>query len=65
MGKPDVISKKKYAEANVLDHNLHNTPKGMKIDIIGDYLATDQIEKAWKVAVMMDDEKRLEKMRYV
>ena len=28
----------------------------MKIDIIGYYLATDQIEKAWEVAEMTDDE---------
>ena len=33
--KPDVISKKKYAEANVLDCNLHSIPKEIKIDIIG------------------------------
>ena len=37
----------------------------MKIDIIGHNLATGQIEKAWEVAVMMDDDKILEKMRYV
>ena len=37
----------------------------MKIDIIGHYLATGQIEKAWEVAVMMDDDKILEKMRHV
>ena len=29
--KPDVIPKKKYAESNILDHNLHSTPKEMKI----------------------------------
>ena len=37
----------------------------MKIDIIWHYLATGQIEKAWEVAVMMDDDRILEKMRYV
>ena len=37
----------------------------MKIDIIGHYLATGKIEKAWEVAVMMDNDKILEKMRYV
>ena len=37
----------------------------MKIDIIGHYLATDQTEKAWEVAVMMDNDKILEMMRYV
>ena len=62
--KPDVISKKKYAEANVVDHNLCSTPKEMKIDIIGNYLATGQIEKAWEVAVMMGNDKILERMTY-
>ena len=37
----------------------------MKIDIIGYYLATDQIEKAWEVAEMMGDDKILKRMRYV
>ena len=62
--KPDVISKKKYAEANILHYNLCSTPKEVKSDIIGHYLATDQTEKAWQFAVMMDDDKILENMRY-
>ena len=37
----------------------------MKIDIIAHFLATDQIERAWEVSVMMDDDNILEKMRYV
>ena len=63
--KPDVISNKKYAEANVLGHNMCSTPKEVKIDLIGYYLSTHQIEKAWEVAEMMDSDKILKKMRYV
>ena len=37
----------------------------MKIDLIGYYLTTDQIEKALEAAEMNDDDKILEKMRYV
>ena len=47
---------------NVLDVNL--TPKEMKIDLIGYYLATGQIEKAWETAELMDDSSILEKLHY-
>ena len=46
--KPDIISKKKYAKADVLDCNLCSIPKEMKIDLIGYYLATDKWRKLGK-----------------
>ena len=36
----------------------------MKIDLIGYYLATGQIEKAWETAELMDDSSILEKLHY-
>ena len=36
----------------------------MKIDLIGYYLATGQIEKAWETAELMDDSSILEKLCY-
>lgn len=62
--QPNLIAKKQYVEDNVLKRDLRNTPREMKIDLIGYYLASDEIDKAWEVAEMMDDSKMLEKIRY-
>ena len=44
--KPNKALKTQYVNDNVLDVNLQATPKEMKIDLIGYYLATGQIKKA-------------------
>ena len=36
----------------------------MKIDLIGYYLATGHIKKAWETAELMDDNSILEKLCY-
>ena len=62
--KPNKVLKTQYAKDNVLDVNLQATPKGMKIELIGYYLATGQIEKAWETVELMDDSSILEKSCY-
>ena len=42
--KPNKALKTQYAKDNVLDVDLQATPKEMKIDLIGYYLATGQLK---------------------
>ena len=62
--KPNKELKTHYAKDNILDVNLQATPKEMKIDLIGYYLGTGQIEKAWETAELVDDSYILEKVCY-
>ena len=62
--KPNKALKMQYAKDNVLDVNLPTTPKEMKIYLIGYYLATGQIEKAWETAALIGDSSILEKVCY-
>ena len=61
--KPNKALKTQYAKDNV-DVNLGATPKEMKIDLIGYYLAPEQTEKAWETAKLMDDSSIVEKLCY-
>ena len=60
--KPNKALKPQCAKDNVLHVNLRATPKEMKIDLTGYYLATGQTEKAWETAELMDGSSILEKL---
>ena len=63
--KPNKKQQLQYAEDATLNRDLHKTPRELKIDLIGYYLARDQIEKAVEVADKMSDNRVIEKLRYL
>ena len=54
-----------YAEDATLNRDLCKTPRELKIDLIGYYLARDEIEKAVEVADKMSCNGVIENLRYV
>ena len=62
--KPDRRVRERFAEENLLDRRIRNTPKEMRVDMVGYHVAMGDIEKAVEVAEMMDDKDLLEKIRY-
>ena len=54
-----------YAEDTTLNRNLCKTPRELKIDLIGYYLARGEIEKAVEVADKMSDNRIIEKLCYL
>ena len=57
--------KLQYVEDATLNRDLHKTPRGLKIDLIGYYLARGEIEKAVEVANKMSDNRIIEKLHYL
>ena len=62
--KPDHKSQLEYAQEQTLNRDLRKSPRELKIDLIGYYLARGDIEKAKEVAEKMDDYRVIEKLRY-
>ena len=54
-----------YAEDATLNRDLCKTPRELKIDLIGYYLARGEIGKAVEVADEMSDNRVIEKLRYL
>ena len=63
--KPDHKSQLEYAQEQTLNRDLRKSPKELKIDLFGYYLAQGDIEKAKDVAEKMDDYRVIEKLRYI
>ena len=57
--------KLQYAEDTTINRNLCKTPRELKIDLIGYYLARGEIEKAVEVADKMSDNRIIEKLCYL
>ena len=54
-----------YAEDATLNIDLCKTPRELKIDLIGYYLARGEIEKAVEVANKMSDNRIIKKLHYL
>ena len=63
--KPDHKSQMKYVHEETLNRDLRKSPRELKIDLIGYYLAQGVIEKAKEVTEKMDDYRVIEKHRYI
>ena len=63
--KPDFKSQMEYAQKETLNRDLRKSPRELKIDLIGYYLAQGDIKKAKEVAEKMDDYRVIEKLQYV
>ena len=63
--KSDHNCQMEYAQEETLNRDLRKSPRELKIDLIGYYLAQGVIEKAKEVAEKMDDYRVIEKLRYV
>ena len=59
--KPDLKDQMEYAQEETLNRDLRKSPRELKIDLIGYYLAQGDIEKAKEVAAKMDDYRVIEK----
>ena len=57
--------KLQYAEDATFNRDLHKTPRELKIDLIGYYLARGEIEKAVEVANKMSNNRIIEKLHYL
>ena len=60
--KPDHKSQMEYAQEETLNRDLRKSPRELKIDLIGYYLAQGDIGKAKEVAEKMDDFRVIEKL---
>ena len=60
--KPDHKSQLEYAQEATLNRDLRKSPRELKIDLIGYYLAQRDIEKAKEAAEKMDDYRVTEKL---
>ena len=60
--QPDRYSQMEHAQEETLNRDLRKSPRGLKIDLIGYYLAKGDIEKAKEVAEKMDDYRVIEKL---
>ena len=54
-----------YAQEETLNRDLRKSPRELKIDLIGYYLAQGDIEKAKEVTEKMDDYRVIEKLQYI
>ena len=63
--KPDKRKKFEFVQVKTLNSDLRNTPKELKIDLIGYQLAQGEVEKAWEIAEKMDDNSIIEKLHYM
>ena len=63
--KENKKKKLQYAEDATLNRDLCKTPRQLKIDLIGYYLARGEIEKAVEVADKMSDKRIIEKLHYL
>ena len=57
--------KLQYAEDTTLNRDVCKTPRELKIDLIGYYLARGEIEKAVEVADKMSDNRIIKKLHYL
>ena len=62
--KPDRNRQLEYAQEQTLNRDLQKSPRELKINLIGYYLAQGDNEKAKEVAEKMDDYRVIEKLRY-
>ena len=60
--KKECKSQLEYAQEQTLNRDLRKSPKELKIDLTGYYLAQGDIEKAKEVAEKMDDYRVIEKL---
>ena len=60
--KPDKSNQLKVACRELLNRDLHKTPRELKYNLIGYYLNEGEIDKAYEVAQKMDDESIIEKL---
>ena len=63
--KENKKKKLQYAEDATFNRDLHKTPRELKIDLIGYYLARGEIEKAVEVANKMSNNRIIEKLHYL
>ena len=63
--KPQKVNQLKYACKELLNHDLHRTPRELKYDLIGYYLNEGDVDKAYEVAQKMDDDSIIEKLRHI
>ena len=63
--KPDCKSQWEYAQEQTLNRDLQKSPRELKINLTGYYLAQGDIEKAKEVAEKMDDYRVIEKLQYI
>ena len=63
--KPDRKSQMEYAQEETLNRDLRKSPRELKIDLLGYYLAQGDIEKVEEVAEKMDDYRVIEKLRCI
>ena len=60
--KSDCKSQLEYAQEQTLNRDLQKSPRELKIDLIGLYLAQRDNEKAKEVVEKMDDYRVIEKL---
>ena len=63
--KPHKSNQLKFTCRELLNRDLHKTPRELKYDLIGYYLNEGDIDKAYEVAQKMDDESIIEKLRHL
>ena len=63
--KPDCNSQLEYAQEQTLNGDLWKSPRELKINLIGYYLAQGDIEKVKEVAEKTDDYRVIEKLQYI
>ena len=63
--KPEKVNQLKFACKELLNHNLHKTPRELKYDLIGYYLNEGVVDKAYEDAPKMDDDSIIEKLRHI
>ena len=63
--KPNKKQQLQYAEDATLNRDLCKTPRELKIDLMGYYLARGEIEKAVEVTDKMSDNRVIEKLHYL
>ena len=61
--KPEKLNQLKFAQKELFNHDLHETPRELKYDLIGNYLNEGDVDKAYKVAQKMDDDTKIEKLK--
>ena len=63
--KPEKVNQLKFSHKELLNHDLHKTPRELKYDIIGYYLNEGDVDKVYEVAQKMDDDTIIEKLRHI
>ena len=63
--KPEKVNQLKFVCKELLNRNLHKTPRKLKYDLIAYYLNESDVDKAYEVAQKMDDDRSIEKLRHI